>query len=419
MNTTKFPDRVDSLWQNGHLATMAAPAPYGIVKNGALAVLRGKIVWAGPAADLPADAAERAGRVHRLNGRWVTPGLIDCHTHLVYAGSRAKEFEMRLNGATYEDIARAGGGINNTVSAVRSAGEELLFDHAVPRMKALMAEGVTTVEIKSGYGLDTASELKMLRVVRRLGEVLPVTVCPTFLGAHALPPEYSGRTDDYIDLVIEEMLPAVVAEHLATSVDAFCERIAFSAEQTERVFAAAAGHGLPVKLHAEQLSDQKGAVLAASYNALSADHLEYIEDDGIAAMADSGTVAVLLPGAFYFLRETKTPPIARMRHAGVPMAVSTDCNPGSSPSTSLLLMMNMACVLFGLTPAEALAGVTIHAARALGMADQRGSLEIGKKADLAVWDITEPAELAYGIGFNPCRMAVKEGVVIDHGPSKP
>ena len=416
MTTDKLNDTIDSLWLDCHLATMAGPDQYGIIRDGALAVRNGRIVWVGPQKELPGDISAEAARIHRLGGGWITPGLIDCHTHLVYAGNRAGEFEMRLNGATYEEISRAGGGINSTVSAVRQADPAHLYKQSVPRLRSLLAEGVTTVEIKSGYGLDTPNETKMLRVARRLGEDFPVTVCPTFLGAHAIPPEYVDRPDDYINLIIDEMLPAVVAENLATSVDAFCERIGFTVKQTRRVFEAAVKHGLPVKLHAEQLSDQKGAVMAAAFHALSVDHLEYIKEDGIAAMADSGTVAVLLPGAFYFLNETRKPPVERFRSAGIPMAVSTDCNPGSSPSTSPLLMMNMACVLFGLTPAEALAGMTINAARALALSKHLGSLEIGKDADLAVWDIDEPAELSYGIGINPCRMVVQKGEIVDHSP---
>jgi imidazolonepropionase len=411
MNDTSLTEDWDALWVGGHLATLAGNEPYGIIEDGALAVRRGRIAWVGPEADLPKDVLQRVGTVHRLDQAWVTPGLIDCHTHLVYAGNRAREFEMRLNGATYEEIARAGGGILSTVKAVRAAGEDELLAQSAPRLKALQSEGVTTVEIKSGYGLDTAAELKMLRVARRLGREHPVAVHPTFLGAHALPPEYADRPEAYIDLVVEEMLPAVAAENLAAAVDVFCENIAFSAAQTERVFAAATRLGLPVKLHAEQLSDQKGAVLAARYKALSADHLEYIQADGIAALAAKGTVAALLPGAFHFLRETRKPPVAQFRRAGVPMALATDCNPGTSPCTSPLLMMNMACVDFGLTPAEALAGFTVHAARALAVASERGTLEVGKQADLAVWDIQTPAELAYRLGGNPCRMVVKAGQI--------
>jgi len=412
MHMIEFPEKFDSLWIDGHLATLRGNDSYGIIKNAALAVKEGAIAWVGAASDLPGNAPEKASVVHRLNGRWVTPGLIDCHTHLVYAGSRAREFEMRLAGATYEDIAKDGGGIVSTVNAVRTVSEDGLYKQSVPRLKALLAEGVTTVEIKSGYGLDMESEMKMLRVIQRLGRDFPVTVSPTFLGAHALPPEYKGRADDYIRLVTEEMLPAIAVEGLAVAVDAFCERIGFTADQVERVFSAAVEHGLKVKLHAEQLSDQKGAILASRYKALSVDHLEYLQTDGLAALAGRSTVAVLLPGAFYFLKETQKPPVDLLRDSGVLMAVATDCNPGSSPCTSPLLMMNMACVLFGLTPAEALAGMTINAARALGLQDRVGSLETGKRADFVVWDIEEPADLAYRMGGNPCCLVVKDGELV-------
>ena len=414
MNPNRFPDQVDALWLGGHLATMQGSGSglYGIIENGALAITDGAIAWVGAAVDLPDTAATRAHAVHPIAGRWVTPGLIDCHTHLVYAGSRVHEYEMRLNGATYAEIAGAGGGILSTVSAVRAADANALYTQTAPRLKALQSEGVTTVEIKSGYGLNTEAELKMLRVARRLGCDFPVTVCPTFLGAHALPPEYSGRPDAYIDLLVTETLPAVAAAGLAVAVDAFCERIGFTAAQTERLFAAATDLGFRVKLHAEQLSDQKGAILAARYRALSADHLEYLQADGVSALAEGGTVAVLLPGAFYFLNETRKPPVTRLREAGVPMAVATDCNPGTSPCTSPLLMMNMACVLFGLTPAEALAGMTVNAARALDLADRIGTLAVGKQADFAVWDIAAPAELVYRLGGNPCRQVVRAGELV-------
>ena len=404
-----FPEEVDSLWLDAHIATMAGPGPYGILDEGAMAVAGGRIVWLGSQAELPGNALRKARVVHRLENAWITPGLIDCHTHLIYAGNRAAEFEMRLGGATYEEIARAGGGILSTVTAVRAATEKALFRQSAARLAAMQAEGLTTVEIKSGYGLNTASELKMLRVARCLEREFPVTVAATFLGAHTLPPEFAGRPDAYIDRIVEEMLPSVVAQGLAGAVDVFCERIAFTPAQTERVFAATRRYGLNVKLHAEQLSDSQGAPLAARFGALSADHLEYLTADGAKAMAAAGTVAVLLPGAHYFLKETRKPPVDLMRRHLIPMAQSTDCNPGTSPTTSPLLMMNMACVLFGLTPTEALAGFTINAARALGMQDQRGTLEIGKQADFAVWDIDNPAELAYRLGGNPCRMTVKEG----------
>ena len=415
MGKHRLPGSLDSLWLDCHLATMEGDQPYGIVREGALGVRDGRIIWLGESAELPPDAEERAGKVYRLNGAWVTPGLIDCHTHLVYAGTRSHEFEMRLGGATYEEIARSGGGILSTVAAVRRASEEDLYRQSIGRLKAMQAEGITTVEIKSGYGLEKEAELKMLRVIRRLGKELHVTVSPTFLGAHALPPEYRDRSDAYVDLVVEQMLPVVATEGLATALDVFCERIAFTLDQTQRLFEAARRYGLRVKLHAEQLSDQKGAFTAAAYHALSVDHLEYLEADGIDALSGTGTVAVLLPGAFYFLQESQKPPVGRLRAADIPMAVSTDCNPGSSPCISPLLMMNMACVQFGLTPAEALAGFTVNAARALDMDGARGSLAEGKMADMAVWEIAEPADLAYWMGGNPCRMVVKEGDIVDVG----
>lgn len=409
MDIPDFPASFDSLWLNARFATMAGSSPYGILEQGAMAVTGGRIVWLGPRERLPADAPARAGVVHRLENAWVTPGLIDCHTHLVYAGNRAAEFAMRLSGASYEEIARAGGGIVSTVRAVRNAGEDELYRQSAGRLQAMQAEGVTAVEIKSGYGLNTAAELKMLRVAGRLGRELPVSVLATFLGAHALPEEYKGRADAYIDLVVDEMIPAVAAEKLATAVDVFCECIAFTPSQTERVFAAGRRHGLNIKLHAEQLSDSKGALLAARSGALSADHLEHLGEDGARAMAAAGTVAVLLPGAFYFLKETQKPPVELLRRLGVPMAISTDCNPGTSPTTSPLLMMNMACINFGLTPLEALSGFTVNAARALGMQSHWGTLEVGKAADFAVWAVDEPAELAYRMGGNPCCLTVKGG----------
>jgi len=398
----------DALFTHARLATMRpGGAPYGAIEEGAIAVENGRIAWAGPMAALPQrEARER----HDLAGRWVTPGLIDCHTHLVYGGDRAAEFELRLQGASYEEISRAGGGIRSTVAATRAASEAELLTAAESRLRPLLAEGLTVVEIKSGYGLEREAEMRQLRVARALGERNPVRTRTTFLAAHALPPEYEGRADDYITAVVEEMLPAAHAAGLVDAVDAFCERIGFTPAQTERVFKAATALGLPVKLHAEQLSDLKGAVLAARYKALSADHLEYVEADGIAAMATAGTVAVLLPGAFYFLRETKLPPVEALRKAGIPIALSTDCNPGSSPATSLLLMLNMAATFFRMTPEEALAGVTRHAAQALGMAASHGTIEAGKAADLAIWDIERPAELAYRIGFNPLHRTVKGGV---------
>ena len=396
----------DVLYTNARLATLAGDAGadgYGIVEDGAVAVRAGRIAWVGPRADAPPAAA-----VHDCEGLWLTPGLVDCHTHVVHAGNRSDEWEARLNGATYEDIARAGGGIMSTVRATRAASEDDLLAASLPRIRALLAEGVTTLEIKSGYGLDFATEAKMLRVARRVGDLLPVTVRTTFLGAHALPPEYAGRADDYIDLLCTEMLPALADEGLVDAVDAFCERIGFSHDQTARVFDVARALGLPVKLHAEQLSDQDGAALVARYGGLSADHLEWLSAEGVAAMARAGTVAVLLPGAYYFLRETRMPPIDALRAAGVPLAVATDCNPGTSPMTSLLLALNMACTLWRLTPLEALRGVTVNAARALGRTDV-GTLAVGRRADFALWDIARPADLAYAIGANPCRGVVNAG----------
>jgi imidazolonepropionase len=397
------------IWSACRVATMApqADTPYGLVEDAAIAVEGDRIAWIGPERELPPDMVQRCTRRHDAGGALVTPGLIDCHTHLVYGGDRAAEFELRLNGASYEDIARAGGGIASTVKATRAASEEDLMAQSQPRLRALMDEGVTTVEIKSGYGLALEHERKCLRVARCLGELNPVDVRTSFLGAHALPPEFAGRADDYIGEVLE-MLPALHAQGLVDAVDAFCERIAFSTQQTARVFEAAAALGLPVKLHAEQLSDSGGAALAARYGALSCDHLEWLSPEGAAAMAGSGTVAVLLPGAFYFLRETRQPPIALLREQQVAMAISTDCNPGSSPCTSLLLMLNMACTLFRMTPQEALAGVTRVAAQALGLQD-RGVLAVGKRADFVLWDVERPAQLAYALGANPRRQTVFKG----------
>ncbi|MES2349901.1 MAG: imidazolonepropionase [Pseudomonadota bacterium] len=396
----------DVLFTNVHLATMAGG--YGEIRDGAIAVKDGRIAWLGRQADMPRGAV--AQTMHDGGGCWLTPGLIDCHTHIVHAGNRSDEFEARLNGAIYEDIARAGGGIMSTVRATRAASEDELMRQSLPRVRSLLAEGVTTLEIKSGYGLTLESEANMLRVARRIGRELPVGVATTFLGAHALPPEFAGRADDYITEVCAMIAP-LAAEGLTDAVDAFCERIGFSHEQTERVFQAAREHGLPVKLHAEQLSDQRGAELVARYQGLSADHLEHLGEAGISAMAAAGTVAVLLPGAYYFLRDTTPPPVAALRAAGVPMAVATDSNPGTSPMTSLLLAMNMVCTLWRLTPLEALAGCTVHAARALGRDGQIGSLEVGKRADFALWRIGRPADLSYAIGLNPCCGVVNGGVL--------
>jgi imidazolonepropionase len=414
MNPAKsmFTEEVDSLWVNVHLATMTATGPYGMVKDGAMAIGGDKIAWIGKRTDLPADLESRVDHVYDGQSGWITPGLIDCHTHLVYAGSRAREFELLLQGATYEEIARQGGGIRSTVSATREADEQVLYDQSASRLRALIQEGVTTVEVKSGYGLDLETELRMLRVARQLGDKHPITVVPTYLGAHALPPEFEGRSDEYIDFVCHTVMPAVAAQKLAVSVDAFCESIGFTPGQTERVFETAKKLGLAVKLHAEQLSDLQGADLAARYGALSADHLEYVSEEGIKAMAASGTVAVLLPGAFYFLRETRLPPLDLLRRHKVPLALATDCNPGSSPTTSLLLMLNMACTLFKMTPEEALAGVTFNGARALGLQNRIGTLEPGKDADFVVWDIAEPAELAYRLGFNPLKRIVRQGKLL-------
>lgn len=398
----------DHLWRNVHLATLAG-AGYGEIRSAALAVSGDRIAWAGPEHALP--PGWRAGTVHDGHGAWVTPGLVDCHTHIVHAGNRAAEFEARLQGATYAEIAAQGGGILSTVRATRAATEQALFDTSLPRVRALLAEGVTTLEIKSGYGLDLETEARMLRVARRLGRELPVTVRTTFLGAHALPPEFAGRPDDYINVICESVLPALAEEELVDAVDGFCETIGFTAAQVARVFDAAHRFDLPVKLHAEQLSDQGGAQLVARHRGLSADHLEHLSPAGIEAMARHGTVAVLLPGAFYFLRETKRPPVDGLRAAGVPMAIATDCNPGTSPLTSLLLAMNLACTLFRLDPAEALAGVTKHAAAALGLAD-RGTLEAGRRADFVLWRIGSPAELACNMGFNPCAGIVQGGNLV-------
>jgi imidazolonepropionase len=393
-------ERCEKLWTHARLWTGLGTG-LGVIERGAIGMRGGAIAYAGPMADAP-DARE----VIDCAGRWITPGLIDCHTHMVHGGDRAAEFEMRLAGASYEEIARAGGGILSTMRATRAASEEELVASALPRLDALIAEGVTTVEVKSGYGLDLANEAKMLRAARRLGEERPVSVATTFLGAHALPPEFAGDADGYVSMLCEA-LPQVAS--LADAVDGFCEGIGFSPAQIERLFAAARRLGLPVKLHAEQLSNLHGAELAARFGALSADHLEHLDEAGVAAMADAGTVAVLLPGAFYFMRDTRRPPIEALRRAGVPMALATDCNPGTSPLTSLLLAMNMGATLFGLTVEECLAGVTRHAARALGLQGRVGTLAVGMHCDLAIWDVERPAELVYRMGLNPLHARVWRG----------
>jgi imidazolonepropionase len=399
--------KCDRVWRGARLATMAAAqSGLGIVENGLIAAKDGRIVFAGAASDAPTfDAAETID----CEGRWITPGLVDCHTHIVYGGNRAHEFELRLAGATYDEISRAGGGIVSTMRATRSESEEQLLSAARKRVETLMRDGVTTLEIKSGYGLDLDSEMKSLRVARRLGEVLPLSVVTTFLGAHALPPEAKGDKDAYIAQVCEQQLPAVAKAGLADAVDAFCESIAFSPEQVARVFETARGFGLPVKLHAEQLTTLGGAQLAARFGALSADHLEHADEAGVQALAQAGVVAVLLPGAFYFLRETQKPPIDLLRKHRVPIAISSDSNPGTSPLTSLLLTMNMAATFFRLTVDECLLGVTRQAARALGRLDQIGTIEAGKSCDLAIWDIERPAELVYRIGFTPLHQRVWRG----------
>ncbi|CAN7284994.1 imidazolonepropionase [Phenylobacterium sp. LjRoot164] len=399
--------RCDRLWTDARLATLAPDHPgVGEIEGGVIASRDGRILYAGCANDAPALTADET---IDCEGRWITPGLIDPHTHLIFGGDRAQEFEMRLAGASYEDIARAGGGIVSTMRATRAASEDDLVAAAIPRLDALIAEGATTIEVKSGYGLSLEHEMKCLKVARRLATERPVRITTTFLGAHALPPEWSGDADGYIQDICERMIPAIAADGLADAVDAFCEDIGFTPAQTRRVFEAARAHGLPVKLHAEQLSNQHGAALAAEFGALSADHLEHLDMEGVAAMARAGVVATLLPGAFYFVRETRLPPIAELRGSGVPIALASDCNPGTSPLTSLLLTMNMGATLFRLTVDECLAGVTREAARALGLLGETGTLEAGKACDLAIWDIERPAELVYRMGFNPLHARVWSG----------
>jgi len=401
-----------TLWINIHLATMTdGGKSYGAIEEGALAVSEGKISWLGKAKNLPVFDKRRV-QVIDGQGQWLTPGLIDCHTHLVYGGNRANEFEMRLQGKSYQEISQAGGGIVSTVKATRAASEAELLASALPRLMALHQEGVTSLEVKSGYGLDTITEIKMLKVASELAKKLPVTIKRTFLGAHALPIEYTDQADAYIDLVCDEMIPKIAVAQLADAVDVFCEGIGFDLKQTERIFAAAQSNGLSIKVHAEQLSNLGGTELAAKYQALSSDHLEFLSVDGIKAMAKADMTAVLLPGAFYFLRETQLPPINALRQAGVAIAIATDVNPGSSPICSLQLMLNMACTLFKLTPAEAIAGVTCHGAKALGLSASKGQLKVGFDADLACWRIKQPAELCYQFGVNPLSSLFKAGLQV-------
>ncbi|WP_029349643.1 imidazolonepropionase [Bosea sp. 117] len=398
--------RCDRVWRGARIATLAPEAAgLGVIEGGVIAARDGRIAYVGPADAAPAF---EAGETIDCEGRWITPGLVDCHTHLIFGGNRAHEFELRLAGASYEEIARAGGGIVSTMKATRAASEAELVARALPRLDALLAEGVTTIEVKSGYGLSREAELKSLKAARALGTHRPVDVVTTYLGAHALPPEANGDKARYIDEVIA-LLPEIKAQGLADAVDAFCEGIAFSPDEVARLFEAARAQGLPVKLHADQLSNLHGAKLAAEFGALSADHLEHTDDEGAAAMARAGTVAVLLPGAFYFIRETKVPPVELFRRHGTHMALATDCNPGTSPLTSLLLTMNMGATLFRMTVDECLAGVTREAARALGRLDSIGTLEAGKFCDLAIWDIERPAELVYRMGFNPLHARVWRG----------
>ncbi|WP_394148271.1 imidazolonepropionase [Shewanella atlantica] len=403
----------DQVWIDVNVATMSpsVSAPYGAITDAAIAVKEGRIAWIGPRSELP-EFDVLSTPVYRGKGAWITPGLIDAHTHLVFAGNRANEFELRLQGASYEEIARSGGGIISTVKACREASEGELFELGRKRLNALAKEGVTTVEIKSGYGLETETELKLLRVARELGKHHHVDVKTTFLGAHAIPPEYKDNAEGYVNLVIDEMLPAVIEENLADAADVFCENIAFSVEQTERVLSAAKNAGLDIKLHAEQLSNLGGSVMAAGLGAKSVDHIEYLDETGVKALSQSGTCATLLPGAFYFLRETQMPPIELLRKHKVPMVLASDYNPGSSPLCSSLLMLNMGCTLFRLTPEEALAGMTRNAAKALGIEDNVGILEVGMQADFCLWDITTPAQLAYSYGVGVCLEVVKAGHLV-------
>ena len=403
----------DQVWIGADIATMVGTRPYGSMENAALAVKGERIAWLGTTADARRLAQEQGISIHDADGMWITPGLIDCHTHLVYGGNRVAEFEQRLCGVSYEDIARAGGGIQSTVQATRSSSREALYDSARARLARLMAEGITTIEIKSGYGLELAAERRMLEVARDLGETMPVAVKKTFLGLHALPPEFAAQRRRFVDEVSGPWLTALVAAGLVDAVDSFCEGIAFSLSETEQFLQAAKRLGLAAHLHAGQLSDMGAAQLAAKYAALSADHLEYLSADGVRAMAAAGTVAVLLPTAYFTLRQTTPPPIALLREAGIPLAVATDSNPGTSPCTSILLALSMGCTLFGLTPEEALAGATRNAARALGILEDVGTIEVGKRADLAFWRIERPAQLCYGLGANPCAAVMYRGKMRD------
>ena len=399
------------LWRNASIATFHGGEPWGWIEQGAMVTAGDTVLWVGALRDIPTPVKSGVTHEHDLGGACVTPGLIDCHTHLVYAGNRAREFELRLQGATYEEIARGGGGIRSTVAATRAATEDELLTLTLPRARALMSEGVTTIEVKSGYGLSETDEARMLRVARKLADVLPLTIRTTFLGAHAVPPEFEGHADGYIEAVCD-WLPRLHEQGLVDAVDAFCERIGFSADQTKKVFYVAKRLGLPLKLHAEQLSDQSGAALAASFNALSCDHLEYVSAAGMDAMAAAGTIAVLLPGAYYFLRETRLPPVVALREKGVSIALATDHNPGSSPTLSPLLMMNMACTLFLMTPEEAWRGFTVNAARALGLPNSYGQLRSGSRADFAVWDAEHPRDLVYRFGHHPLRQLISSGTLV-------
>jgi len=403
----------DQVWIGANIATMAGTRPYGSMENAALAVKGERIVWLGATAEARRLAKTQGISVHDADGMWITPGLIDCHTHLVYGGNRVAEFEQRLCGVSYEDIARAGGGIQSTVQATRSSSREALYESARARLARLMEEGITTIEIKSGYGLELAAERRLLEVARDLGEKLAVSVKKTFLGLHALPPEFAAQRRRFVDEVSGPWLTALVAAGLVDAVDGFCEGIAFSLSETEQFLQAAKRLGLAAHLHAGQLSDMGAAQLAAKYAALSADHLEYLSAAGARAMAAAGTVAVLLPTAYFTLRQTTPPPIALLREAGIPLAVATDCNPGTSPCTSILLALSMGCTLFGLTPEEALAGATRNAARALGILEDVGTIEVGKRADLAFWHIERPAQLCYGLGANPCAAVMYRGKMRD------